>query len=457
MCASATTNRALFEGLPLLLILIVLCWGGLVLPAAAQQAVPELTGRIVDRAEILSPAIEETLTALLTAHEDSTSNQVAVLTIPALGGETVEAYSIRVAETWALGTAEKDNGVLLLVAIEDRKLRIEVGYGLEGTLPDAVAGRIIREEIVPYFREGNPERGVEMGVLAVLARLESQAEPVAIAGPEVVETEPVAETPVPFSIDWWQVIAFSYFLAFLVLCSVAAALAVLEDRPRKILSFIVLLICFFFIGRNLGYFVFWTIPAYGLAVVIAGLYAALVLRLMGRIDKEPSFKAAWQRRLLIHGPDPDTKKGTARKAEEAATSASPYPRRTQTVVLLAFATQLALFLFTRWLPVIWLIVGAVLAWFCLARIAETAEQRKRRHSTTWTPFGAMPSASSRSSRSRRRSYTGSSWSRPSSSSWSSSSSSSWSSSSSSSYSSSSSSSYSGGGGSFGGGGASGSW
>ncbi len=179
-----------------------------------------------------------------------------------------------------------------------------------------------------------------------------------------------------------------------------------------------------------------------------------------RLKSDAAFKAAWQRHLFIHGPDEETEEDGAGDEEEAV-AASPFPRRIQVVVLIAFVMQLGLYLYTRWLSVIWLVIGAVLAWFCLSRIAEDAAQRKRRRSTVWTPFGAMPSSSSRSgslrsSRSSRRS----SWSSRSSSSWSSRSSSSYSSSSSSSYSSSSSSSsssFSGGGGSFGGGGASGSW
>ena len=130
-------------------VVLALCWTGLATEARAQQTVPSLTGRVVDQAGILSPSAEETLAALLAAHEDSTTNQVAVLTISSLDGEAIEAFSIRVAETWALGAAEKDNGVLLVVAVADRKLRIEVGFGLEGDLPDVIASRIIREEIVP--------------------------------------------------------------------------------------------------------------------------------------------------------------------------------------------------------------------------------------------------------------------------------------------------------------------
>ena len=139
--------------------------------AAAQVAVPTLTGRVVDRAGILSPHVEAALTARLAAHEDSTSNQVAVLTVPSLEGEVLEPFATRVFRAWGLGQADRDNGVLLLVARDDRQVRIEVGYGLEGDLTDAAAGSIIRGEIVPRFRDGDYDGGVLGGVEAILARL----------------------------------------------------------------------------------------------------------------------------------------------------------------------------------------------------------------------------------------------------------------------------------------------
>jgi uncharacterized protein len=112
------------------------------------------------------------LEQLLKEHEDSTSNQVVVLTVPDLGGESIEEFSIRVAETWALGQAEKDNGVLLLVARDDRQVRIEVGIGLEGDLTDMTSGRIIRHEIVPRFKEGDYDGGVREGTKAILAAIQ---------------------------------------------------------------------------------------------------------------------------------------------------------------------------------------------------------------------------------------------------------------------------------------------
>ena len=146
--------------------------GGLGPALVAQQAVPALTGRVVDRADLLSDHAEAALTALLAEHEAETGNQVAVLAVPSLEGEPVESFAVRVATAWGLGTAARDNGVLLLVAVSDRALRIEVGRGLEEALPDVLAGRIIRNEIVPRFREGDYEAGVLAGVDAVLSALD---------------------------------------------------------------------------------------------------------------------------------------------------------------------------------------------------------------------------------------------------------------------------------------------
>ena len=140
--------------------------------SASAQGVPTLIGRVVDNAEILSPQTETTITLLLEIHEAETSNQVAVLTIPTLGGESVESYAIRVFRTWGLGRVDVNNGVLLLIAKNDRELRIEVGYGLEGSLTDAEAGRIIRNVIVPLFRVNDFEGGTLAGVTAIIGTIE---------------------------------------------------------------------------------------------------------------------------------------------------------------------------------------------------------------------------------------------------------------------------------------------
>jgi uncharacterized protein len=130
--------------------------------------VPPLRGRVNDYAKLLTQERAVALAAQLEKFEQETGHQIAVLTIPSLEGDSLEDFSIRVAETWKIGKKGFDNGAILLIARDDRKLRIEVGYGLEGVLPDAIASRIIREVITPRFRSGDFAGGIEAGVEAIL-------------------------------------------------------------------------------------------------------------------------------------------------------------------------------------------------------------------------------------------------------------------------------------------------
>ncbi len=139
---------------------------------AAAADVPFLSGRVVDDAEILSAETRRALTDKLKAHEDRTGDQIAVLTVKTLGGENIEEFATRVFESWKLGQKGKDNGVLLIVASGDRRMRIEVGYGLEGRLTDLLAGRIIRNVMAPRFKAGDYNGGVTAGVDGILAVLE---------------------------------------------------------------------------------------------------------------------------------------------------------------------------------------------------------------------------------------------------------------------------------------------
>jgi uncharacterized protein len=147
------------------------------LGSASGADVPYLSGRVVDDADVLNSGTRARLSAVLKAHEQSTGNQIAVLTVPTIGDDSIEAYATKVFETWKLGQKGKDNGVLLVIAPKDRKLRIEVGYGLEGTLTDAAASRIIRNVITPQFKAGDFDKGVSDGVDAIIGAL--QGKPVA--------------------------------------------------------------------------------------------------------------------------------------------------------------------------------------------------------------------------------------------------------------------------------------
>ena len=155
--------------------------------------VPPLTGRVVDLAHILSAGVAASLTRDLEAHETKTSNQVAVLILPSLEGEPLESFSHRVGTTWKLGQKGTENGVLLLIALRERKVRIEVGYGLEGTLTDLRSAHIIRQEIVPQFRSGDLPGGIAAGVQAILGTIEGtyKAEEV-LSGPARAGQEPTA-------------------------------------------------------------------------------------------------------------------------------------------------------------------------------------------------------------------------------------------------------------------------
>lgn len=124
------------------------------------REVPPLSGPVNDYAAILSADEKETLESFLLALDRQTGVQIAVLTIPSLEGESLESFSLKTVEQWKLGQQGEDNGALLLVSLEDRAVRIETGYGLEGTLTDAKSGLIIRNVIAPRFREGKYGAGV---------------------------------------------------------------------------------------------------------------------------------------------------------------------------------------------------------------------------------------------------------------------------------------------------------
>jgi len=131
--------------------------------------VPKHGGRWVhDYAEILSPQTEAQLEALLKAERDSTSNQIAILLIKDLEGGDIDEFANRVFNEWKLGDEKKDNGVLFLVTLQERQMRIEVGSGLEGILTDLQSSRINRNEVAPYFRRGEYEQGIVAGTISII-------------------------------------------------------------------------------------------------------------------------------------------------------------------------------------------------------------------------------------------------------------------------------------------------
>ena len=158
---------------------LLLCWAS---AAMAEVAVPPLTGRVVDLTGTLSSDFIGQQSARLKDLERRKGSQVAVLIVPTTQPETIEQYSIRVADAWKIGRRKIDDGALLVVAKNDHKLRIEVGYGLEGALTDVTARRIIDEVIVPRFKQGDFDGGVAAGLTHIMSVIEG--EPLPVPSPE---------------------------------------------------------------------------------------------------------------------------------------------------------------------------------------------------------------------------------------------------------------------------------
>jgi uncharacterized protein len=154
----------------------VLLFAVLAHASAAGATFPPLTGRVVDAAGILSESTRSELTGLLEAHERATGQQIVVATIPDLGDEEIADYGYQLGRAWGIGGKEHDTGVLLVVAPAQRKVRIEVGYGLEGDLTDAMSSNIIQTRILPEFRKGDYDAGVRAGVRAIIGVLGGTAD-----------------------------------------------------------------------------------------------------------------------------------------------------------------------------------------------------------------------------------------------------------------------------------------
>jgi uncharacterized protein len=156
------------------LVALMLCW---TFAAMADVAVPPLTGRVVDKTATLGSSDIASLDQTLKDFEAKKGSQIAVLIVPTTQPETIEQYSLRVAEAWKIGRKKIDDGAILVVAKDDRKLRIEVGYGLEGALTDVTAKRIIDEVITPKFRSGDFAGGISDGVNRILRVVDGEPLP----------------------------------------------------------------------------------------------------------------------------------------------------------------------------------------------------------------------------------------------------------------------------------------
>ncbi|HQW37154.1 MAG TPA: TPM domain-containing protein [Usitatibacteraceae bacterium] len=145
--------------------------------AQAPAPVPKLSGRVVDLTGTLAAADRQAIAAKLAAFEQAKGSQVAVLVVPSLGDETIEEFATRVTDAWQLGRAGVDDGVLFVVAMQERRLRIQTGRGVQGTLTDALSKRIIAELVTPRFRAGDFPGGIQVGVDAIIKAIEGEALP----------------------------------------------------------------------------------------------------------------------------------------------------------------------------------------------------------------------------------------------------------------------------------------
>jgi uncharacterized protein len=175
----------------------------LAVPALAQQPVPPHAARVTDLTNTLSADARTALDRKLAAFEARKGSQIAVLLVATTAPESIEQYSLRVAEAWKLGRAGVDDGALLLVAVQDRRARFEIGYGLEGAVPDALARRIIAEQLAPRFAAGDFPGGIDLGVDALIGLIDGEPLPAPVA--QEPDVEPWGALPV--------LLVFAAFLA----------------------------------------------------------------------------------------------------------------------------------------------------------------------------------------------------------------------------------------------------
>ena len=179
-------------------------------PLAAQDF-PELSGRVVDEANIIDAATEAELTQKLDALETQSQRQLVIATIPDLQGYDIADYGYQLGREWGIGDAERNDGALLIVAPNDRKVRIEVGYGLEGYLTDAYSALIIQNAILPEFRQGDYASGITAGTDAIITQLqlpEDQARQIATAAAQTRERD----SGFPVGLLVWGAIIFFFFI-----------------------------------------------------------------------------------------------------------------------------------------------------------------------------------------------------------------------------------------------------
>ena len=212
--------------------------------------IPELSGRVVDQVDLLSPQEVRHLEQILKQLEDDKGSQIAVLIVASTKDEDIESFGIRVAEKWKLGRKDVDDGAILIVAEQDRKLRIEVGYGLEGVLTDALCKRIIANVITPEFRSGDYYKGINAGVELMITAVNGEELPPVVTKDRRVSGNKKSNN--------WGALAFIF--AFLVP-------SILNAILRK------------FLGKGAARWI-TAIVVFLIVLLIAGLFLAIVISLL---------------------------------------------------------------------------------------------------------------------------------------------------------------------------------
>ena len=208
MLGPAGRNRQI--GLAILTLLAAACLL-LVAATAWAQTFPKLTGRVTDAANIIPADVEARLDQKLAALDAQSQRQLVVATLPSLEGYEISDYGYRLGRAWGIGDKEKNTGALLIVAPNERKLRVEVGYGLEGILTDGLSSIIIQEQIVPKLKAGDMPGGIEAGADALIRQLtlpEDEARKLAAQA----KPKPEAEGNIGFSTIIWLLIFFFFFV-----------------------------------------------------------------------------------------------------------------------------------------------------------------------------------------------------------------------------------------------------
>ncbi len=205
-----------------LAILVFLSWALNSVVVNASPVFPRLNGHVVDRAKLLTRAQNKSLTKQLKAHEKKSSDQVVIVTLPSLQGYSIGQFALELGRHWKIGQKDKNNGVLLVIAPKEKKVRIEVGYGLEGTLTDSLSQLIIKQAIVPAYKKGEIYQAIQKGTDEILAVLSGNAKDVK------ARLKPIAK-PMPWFI---KMILFG-FLGVIALAIIKSFMPVSEEERRR--------------------------------------------------------------------------------------------------------------------------------------------------------------------------------------------------------------------------------